>query len=121
MAEVNTENYNLFCQKADEIDNLLAKIEEDTMASSNHSKTTKHPNFKILTGMGTKIIPYLFYKITQQGCDWVHLLLLRELVGDEMQLPVEHQGRFTHILTDWLVWYINSPYQNHDVYYGLVD
>lgn len=121
MIEVNSENYNLFHQKAKEIDDLLETINHDTMDSSNHADTTNHSCFKQLVNMGNKIIPYIFYLMTQHGCEWAHLLLLSELVGNEMQIPEEHYGRFIHIMSDWLQWYIKSPYQMHDVYYGLVE
>lgn len=121
MIETNGENYQIFCQQAKEIDDRLDRIYEDVKYHSSLTPTRKHECFKQLVDMGTKIIPYVFHKMTQHGCHWTHLLLLRELVGDQMKIPAEHQGQFTHIMTDWLIWYLDSSYYNHDVYYGLVN
>lgn len=120
MIEVNGSNYAIFVQKTKEIDDKLFQIDEDTKIWSMLSKTYEHEQFKELVAMGTKIIPYIFYKMTQDETSWVHLCLLQELVGNEMIIPEEYWGRFEHIITFWMQWYIKSRYINHDVYYGLV-
>src|SRR3954463_13197590 len=98
MVEFNANSYTIFCQKAKDIEDWIRGIEEDTSFSSALEDTVQHINFAKLIDMGTVIIPYIIYLMTQDGCNWTHLLLLRALVGNEMETPEEHQGRFVHIM-----------------------
>ena len=79
-----------------------------------------HPDFKALVEMGDRIIPYLMHKGVNSGFSWTILMLLGILSG-ETPVPEEHGGKFYLQIADWIVWFENSKYGHHDIYFGLVD
>ena len=123
MIKTSSENYEKFCIITKDIDYKLLSIKKDTMFSSNFSTTINHPQFKELSNMGTKIIPYIFHVGTHTGFSWTHLLLLQDITKQSPVLP-EHAGLFYHQIIYWMNWYLNSNYyldkDLSDVYYGLV-
>jgi len=71
--------------------------------------------------MGDRILPYLFhYALTENGFSWVILSLFSKLSG-ENPIPKEHYGRFVHIISDWMNWFIKSKYIESDAYHDLID
>jgi hypothetical protein len=119
--EVNTENYLKFREVALEINKKLKQIEQDTGFHSSPSPTLEHKDFRSLVEMGEKIIPYIFYRGTQEGWSWTLLLLLSEIVTEKPVLPGELAGKYMHVVHRWLGWYLDSKYSDTDIYYGLVD
>ena len=119
MVQVSAENFQKQQRITAHIDSLLKGIHQDTGGRSTHIHTVRHPNFKVLVEMGDKIIPYLFYKITQSGGSWVYFLLLQEITKENP--AKENSGKFMHSLRDWLTWYIESKYYPSDIYFGLVE
>ena len=120
MIEVNGENYQKQKEITDNIDRLLQEIEDETGLYSTMLPTLEHRNFKILVEIGDKIIPYLFYKMFQQGNSWTYFLLLQEITKQN-PISKEHAGSFYHHIMYWLQWYIDSKYFKHDVYYNLLN
>lgn len=119
MPEVNRENFQKYIEIINEINRLLDKVREDTGCYSTHIHMLLHPDYQKLVDMGDIIVPYIVHLMTQSGAHWIHFFLLKELTGAQ-PVPPEHAGRFTHILIDWLQWYVNSKYADTDVYNGLV-
>lgn len=119
MVQVNTTNYFRQLIITDEIDQLLENIANDTGCFSTHNHIFKHSDFKKLTVMGNKIIPYLFHIITHHGGSWTIFLLLGQITN-ENPVPKDEWSKFSVVMTSWLQWYIDSSYVNHDVYFNLV-
>ena len=120
MVQVTYENYQKQLKVTREIDAKLNRIWQDTAIHSNLQTTLDHPDFKALVGMGERIVPYLIHKGINSGFSWTIIMLLGQLTG-ENPVPEEHSGRLYSIIADWIIWFENSKYKDHDVYYGLVD
>ena len=118
--EVNPQNFKKYLEIVTEIDDCLFNISKDTgMLSSNDFDN--HPDYQKLISIGDRIIPYLFHYATQEhGFSWVILSLFSKLSG-ENPIPKEHYGRFVHIISDWMNWFITSKYIESDVYHGLIE
>jgi hypothetical protein len=98
MMQSSVENFLKQQKITNEIDSLLKGIHRDTAGQSTLIHTLRHPNFNSLVAMGDLIIPYLFYRITEDGAAWVYFLLLEEITGENP--AKENHGRFMHSLRD---------------------
>lgn len=121
---VTSENYQKQQVITNRIDQLLQNIHQDTAMFSTSIHTLEHDDFKKLVEMGDKIIPYLFYLITQYGCSQIILLLLHQITKVN-PIPKEDAGKFMHSIMHWLKWFLESDYykdeRKNDIYFGLVD
>lgn len=118
--QITEENHKKYLEIITEIDNCLSKIKKDTGMLSFHD-FDNHADYQKLINMGDKIIPYLFFYATQRnGFSWVILSLFSKLSG-ENPVQKQHYGKFMHIISDWMNWFIKSKYVNNNVYHGLVD
>ena len=103
------------------IDKLLATAIDETGGSSVIHHKMKNKSFLELVAMGDIIVDYVFKKMFEEGTDWIHLLLLREIVKDGPEIPKEHLGNFDYLIVDWMQWYVKSAYfLNNDIYYNLI-
>jgi hypothetical protein len=119
--EVNQQNYQRCCAITCEIDYCLKKIGKDTGMMSTPQSMLEHPHYKLLKEMGTRIIPYLFHVAMEKGWSWTIIHLLRDITDEDVS-PKEHWGKFCHMASDWLQWYLKSDYsKDKGVYYGLID
>lgn len=119
--EVSAENYEKQQVITNYINEKLKKIDEDTCLYSSHGPSLKHPSFLELVAMGDKIVNYLFYLMFKSGSSWTILLLLEKVAQNKPEIPKEHDGKFKHIVVDWMNWYLTSDYyKNNDSYFNLV-
>jgi hypothetical protein len=119
MIETNEKNYHKYCTITEEIDTLINNVTQHYRLSLSHVGMDKHPDFIKIVEMGDKIVNYLFCKILNHGSSWVILKLL-SAITNQNPIKREHAGSFVAIISDWLVWYIDSDYyKNNDVYHGL--
>jgi len=121
MLKFSTAAYQQYLNVSWEIDELIEKLVDETAIFSSPTKYYEHPSFKTLVGMGDKIVPYLIYTATQEiGWSWVIMYLLTEITKTQPIKP-ENAGKFYLAIVDWLNWYNESPYANHNRYMGLVE
>jgi hypothetical protein len=119
--EKSAENYQKQKAITDIINDHIKKIDEDTSGYSSHGHLLKHASFLELVAMGDKIVNYLFYLMFQYGSSWTILLLLEKVAQNKPEIPKEHDGKFKHIVVDWMNWYLTSDYyKNNDSYFNLV-
>ncbi len=87
----------------DTLGELLENLTRDTGIHSSMTPRRNHPNFNKILTFGDVAIRYLLTKMAAGESQWEYFMILRELTGAH-PIPVDHQGYFDAINSDWLEW-----------------
>ena len=85
--------------------NILAqKWKQDTKAISSIAQMSMHPNYQMIIGLGSKVVPLLLRELAQHPNNPDHWFwALRAITGEDPAEP-EQRGRIAEMRTAWLKW-----------------
>ena len=97
--------YQAWADWSAQFDKLFGELEKATCWHSNFKTNSKEYKavFEHLKADPEAAV-YLLIRGLTSGASYYHLILLREITG-ENPVPNEHAGRFLRQISDWLNWY----------------